>query len=321
MIVSVSGQTAVVVEAPTAGGAVESGVAAQAGSGVAILLTGADGSTWDLVNGPVRLQPGVVGLTPSNVQHRWNTSPMLPGATHAGYGVNIQNVTLPVFLAADPGLAFRDLDVQLWRALNPDAECILTVATPDAEARNLPVRFVGVGDDTEMTYDPFVQRYQTYRLEFVAADPYWQGTPVVQTFRPVTPVSVYAPAGSPFVKTLMPSNTTANATLPNEGDVPAWPVVAVSGSVANFTVTVDGADVSYGSVTNGQTVWVDYHPARQTVGFTRGDNSETAWLGVTGREFSAVPPGGQVPIGINMTTPGVNASLTVELTPRYRRPW
>lgn len=289
--------------------------------GLSLLLTGADGSTWDLLNGPVQLQPGVVGLKPSNVEHRWDTSPMLPGAVHAGYGVGVQSVTLPVFVGASSGLGWRDLDRQLWRALDPEGECVLTVVTPDAQARRLPIRFAGVGDDAETAFDPIVQRYDTYQLQFVAADPYWQGDPVTQPYKPATPVTAYAPPGSAFVKTLMPGNTTANATLRNDGDVSAWPVVAVSGAVTAFAVTVDGADVSYGPVAAGQTVWIDYHPARQTVGLARGDNSEAAWLGVTAREFRPVPPGAEVPLGISFTAAGVGASLTVELTPRYRRPW
>lgn len=290
-------------------------------AGFTVYLTGADGSVWDLTNGPVRLTPGVVGLLPSNVAHRWKTSPTMDGAVRVGYSLGTQKVQLPVVVAADTSLDWRDLDVSLWRALDPDAECRLTVVSPDAETRVLPAWFTGVGDNVALPLDPMMAMLSTYALEFEAEDPYWQGAVSSQTFRPTTPLPYYAPPGSAFVKTLMPNDSTANSTLRNEGEVPAWVTVAVSGSTPGFTVTVDDGAVSYGEVADDQTVWIDYHPARQTVGFARGTNSEEAWAGVTSRQFRPVPPGAEVPIGVALTTPGANASVTFELTPRYRRAW
>lgn len=301
------------------GGHVESSFVEEVGA--TVYLTGSDGSVWNLTSGPVRLLPGVVGLLPQNVGLRWSSAPSLPGAVRVGYGVGTQPVRLPVLVGAEDALGWRDLDASLWRALGYDAECQLTVIAPDAETRVLPVWFVGPGDGAEYPNDPLADTYATYRLEFEAEDPYWQGATDVQTFKPATAVQYYAPAGSAYVKALMPNNSTASATLRNDGDVPAWPVYSVTGSVTNFTIGVGGQNISYGAVTAGATVWIDTHPTRQTVGYSRGDNDEAAWLGVTARSFASVPPGGEVPFTVTLTAPGATASVSVELAPRYRRPW
>lgn len=290
-------------------------------TGLTVYLTGSDGSVWDLTNGPVRLIPPVIGFLPQNVGHRWKRSPLLPGATRSDYSLDTQTLTLPVFIAADASLDWLDLDDAFWDALSPDRECRVTVVSPNSETRVMPAWFTGPGDNAELAMDPVAAAWATYRLEFEAEDPFWQGTVSTQTFRPTTPAPYYAPAGSAYVKTLMPSDSTANSTLRNTGEQPAWVTLTASGSMSSLSVTIDGHTVSYGAIADGQKLWIDYFPARQTVGYSRGDNNETAWLGVTARDFAPVPPGAEVPIGLALTSPGVNASVSVELTPRYRRPY
>jgi hypothetical protein len=292
-------------------------------TGVTVVLTGADGSSWDLTHGPVRLQPGVLGFRPSDVEHLWSASPALAGALHRGYRVPPQPFRLPVFLQASGSLAMRDLDAALWRALSPDADCLLTVIAPDAVARSINLRFVGVGD-AETSRDPMVMLHEGYPLTFIAGDPFWQGAPEAPVFRPAaaTPVPFYSPPGSTHVLATNPSNTAADATVRNNGDVASWPVYAVTGPVSSFTLGVGDSTVAYGAaVASGKTVWIDTHPARQTVGFAEGENSETAWLGLTSRQFAPIPPGQEVPITASLIGSGTGTEALVRLTPRYRRPW
>ena len=286
-----------------------------------VYLTGADGSAWDLTNGPVRLMPGVSGFFPSNVEHRWNTSPMLPGAVRAGYGLGVQPVRLPVFHAADSSVEWQELDRALWRALSPDAPCMVTVVSPDAETRALPVWFTGVGDGADLAQDPVAAMWATDGLEFVAEEPFWLGSTTVQTFGTETPQPYYSPPGSPHVKTLMSNSASDQSTLRNDGDVPAWPVYAVTGPVSSFTVGIGSYRIVYGALGAGSTVWIDTHPSRQTVGYERGGNDEGAWAGVTQRGFKEVPTGAEVPFTVTLVGPGPSTSARVELTPRYRRPW
>lgn len=287
--------------------------------GLTVYLTGADGSTWDITNGPVRLQPGVTGLLPGDVEPRWGGSPTMPGSTWRGHRVTPEEFTLPVLVRGAVGLPFRDLDAQLWGALVQGEECVLSVVTPDAVVRTMPVRFLGVGGGA-LERDPLIMGHVPYPLSFVAPDPRWRGAVTSQTFRPTgDPPPFFATSGG--VLNIASGQSTANSTVRNAGDVAAWPVYAVTGPVASFQVGVGANTIDFEAVAAGSTVWIDTHPAAQTVGYSRGDNSEDAWSRLTARRFEAVPPGAEVPIVVVLDEPGDEAAIRVELTPRYIRPW
>lgn len=294
--------------------------------GLTVLLTGADGSTWDLTNGPVRLQPGVTGLLPEAVEPRWGGSPQVEGSTWRGYRMGPQDFTLPVLVRGAKGggiaggLSFRDLDAALWRALVPGGECVITVVTPDAQVRTMPVRFLGI-TETALDRDPLIMGHAAYPLTFAAPDPYWRGATVTQTFRPPgAPAPFFATTGGVF--NLTSGQSTANSSVRNDGDVAAWPTYSARGSVASFSVGVGDNAITFGDpIDSGAEVWVDTHPSAQTIGYARGVNSEAAWLALTSRRFEPIPPGAEVPIDVVLDDPGTDAVLVVELTPRYRRPW
>lgn len=293
-------------------------------AGLTVLLTGADRSTWDLTNGPVRLQPGVTGLLPPDIEHRWSESPLLDGVTHRGYRVPALEVALPLFWAAsgDP-LAARDLHASLMRALAPHRVCTLLVVTPDGVARSLPVVFAGLGNP-ETGRDFLVMGHLALVARFTAPDPHWAGASVASTFEPVTPLDFFNPgpdtSADPVLFNLMPDNATGSASIGNDGDVPVWPTYAVTGPVVGFRVGVGAGTVDGGAVAAGATVWVNTHPSRQTVGFSRDGNNETAWAALTARTFAPIPAGERVPITVDLTNPGTGARVLVELTPRFRHP-
>ena len=289
--------------------------------GLQVWLSGVDGSTWDLTRGPVRVQPGISGLGPGNVEHKWATSPLLPGGTRRGYTVPVRPLVLPVLLQAGGfDLEFRDLDAALWRALSPEGDCTLTVVTPDAEVRTLTLAFVGVGEE-ELSRDPFVMGYAAYPLSFDVGD-YWRGATVTRTFEDVAdPPGFFVAPGGGGVFALASDLSTDTATAANEGDVSAWPLYAVTGPVAGFAVGVGDSTIDYGAVPANVTVWIDTHPLEQTVGYARGENDESAWSRVTRRRFASIPPGAEVPIVVTLDGAGVGAKALVELTPRYRRAW
>lgn len=288
-------------------------------TGVTVVLTGADGSTWDLTHGPVRLQPGVVGLKPADVEHLLSTAPGVPGAQHHGVKEAPATMRLRVFLTATAALPMRDLEGALWDALNPDADCQITVITPDALARTRTVRFVGVDDDPT-DRDPLIILNASHPLVFVAPDPYWVGPAVSYLFKPDTPAPFLAPpaAGSTTVFNFTAASATTSAAVDNPGDVPTWLSYAITGPTG-FTVGVADSTV-VGSVGTDTTMFVDTHPARQTIGYAVGDNDEDAWLQITARDFAAIPRGTDVPITIGLTNAGAGAAVQVTLAPRYRRP-
>lgn len=296
-----------------------------------LLFTGADGSTWDLssTRNPVYARQGISGFLPGDVEHFWSESPTLPGASHRGYRVPVQDFTLPVWVQGTPGLGFRDVDRMLWQALSPESECTLTVTSPDAEARTLSLWFVGVGD-MDLESDPLMWGRAEYPLGFTAADPFWRGTTVTTTFQPnPDPPTLFEPRGA--VENLIPDNTTGVGTIRNDGDVPGFAEYAV-GPCEAFVVGLPGGGrvVAGGPVNEGEVIWIDTHPNRGTVGFARGENDEAAWLRLTERNFAAIPPGGAVELVTTVTGAGdpvqfeadaEPGNLLVSLTPRYRRPW
>lgn len=287
----------------------------------AIVFTGSDGSSWDLINGPVRLAPGVVGFLPGDIQRRWSESPMVDGALNRGYQVPVLPITLPVVISAPDGLAMRDIERDLWAGLSPDEVCYLTLTTPDAVSRTIPVWFDGVGNPT-LDRDPILMGSIAYPLGFTAADPFWRGEPDDRVFEPViNPPDFYATGSTTDLFVLVSDRTTDTSTISNLGDVAAWPLYAVTGPVGGFTVGVGDSVITYGAVAAGVTVWIDAHPARRTIGFTRGGNDEAAWLNVSARAFAPVPPGAEVEIVTTLLTPADGAEVLVELTPLYRRPW
>ncbi len=288
--------------------------------GLGLVLTGADGSTWDLINGPVRLQPGVQGLVPGGVVHRWVESPIVSGAVHRGHRVPPQAVVLPVIIAAGSALGMRDLDAAFWRAVSPEAECYITVTSPDAVARTMGVWFEGA--DVPLDRDPLVMGNQAYPLAFTAGHPFWRGERVSQVFAPLEdPPPFFAEPGSGAVFNFISARTTKDSRVRNEGDVPVLPIYSMTGPVSSASVTVGDNAVSYGPIEAGQTVWIDTSPTMQTVGYARGGNDEAAWLGLTSRDFAPIPAGETVPIDVELIGAGPGAQLAVELAPDYRRPY
>lgn len=282
-----------------------------------VLLTGTDGSTWDLTNGPVRLQPGVRGLT-ATVERFLSESANADGAISRGHRTPARQLTMNVRVRAADGLAWRELDRMLWRALSPHGVCTLTVTAPDAEARTLSL--LSSPEEDEFDRDPFVLPHKSYPLTFDVVEPFWRGATIVQTFRPRPDAPrVFDPAGG--VMNLLPNSALTRTAITNPGDEAAFWVASALGSMASFRVGVGDSTVDYGPLGAGRTVWIDSHPTVETIGFSRGGNDEAAWLGVDDYDFAPIPSGAEVPIVVELGAPDENALVAVELETAYRRPW
>lgn len=280
-------------------------------------LIGVDGSTWDLHDGPVMALPGTSGFGSPSPEHWWRTSPTLAGSSWQGMRVPQRDAVLPVHIAADSSLEWRDVDAAFFTALGDGAtECNWVVVTPDAKVRTLPVRFAG-GGDVEYERDPMLVMGAAYALTFTAGDPYWRGEPVSESFTDeVAPLPFFATSGG--VVNIGYSRSIATATVSNPGDVDAWPQWTVTGPVTAFTVGVGADTVQYvGTVTAGQTVVVDTDPRRRTI--KRG--ATDAWLQVTQADFVPIPPGSDVELSMSVTGATTATNVNVSFTPRYRKAW
>lgn len=287
-----------------------------------VTWTGWDGSEWVLSSpeSPVWLAPGGTrGLNMPPVNRFVGTSPAVAGSRWRGYRVPERPVFWPIFLYGDSTAGWRAVDRAWWATMRPDAPGVWTVAQPDGTRRHLTCRWSGDSDHT-FDRDPFAVGWQLYGLELVAEAPFWRGEPVRRTFTAAGSANFYgAGAGLAPPYVISPNTSTATATMPNDGDEPAWPIWTVNGPFTSATVGVAGQLVVVPfSLAAGKALRIDTRPDQLTAvdsdGVDRVDQ-----LGAVA--FGAVPPGAEVPVSI--TVPGSTSATTVavEIEPLYYRAW
>lgn len=279
-----------------------------------MMLTGVDGSTWDLYDGPVRVVSGAQGFGAAKPEHRWKSAPAIDGSTWSGSRTPQRAMTLPVYIHTADSMEWRDIDAAFWDAIDPSGECELRVETPDNRWRTLRMRYDD-GADAQIDTDPLLLRYVTYALSFIAADPFWHGPPVTRQFKLGAMQPLFP--GPPF--NINPSNVLGAASIANPGDVETWPVWVVRGPFDGFTVGLGESVVSYvGPAAAGDSVTIDMHPHMLTI---RNAAGADRWANATQVEMAALPPGENV--DLNLALSGANAETRIELqyVPRYRRAW
>lgn len=274
-------------------------------------LTGGDGSTWDLNEGPVGLLPAPVGLGMAPVTHRWRESPAFDGARWGGSRTTSRPVTLPVEVEAADWQTWRDTDAALFRALHPSRECLLTATSPDAVSRTLALRFVAGGEMEDD--DPLLYGRAVYALEFIAPSPFWMGESVAYEFGAATSGSFFP--GPPF--TLTKSATLDRARVTNPGDEPVWPTYEIIGPATTWSVGVGSSLIaSSTAVRAGQTITVNSEPSQLTVTDNTGADLYTTLVRDT---FAPIPAGANVSLNLNITGFGPTSSVRVSFTPLHRR--
>ena len=286
--------------------------------------TGWDGSTWVLSSpdSPVWLTPGGTrGLNMPPVDRFTSSSPAVAGARWRGYRVGERSVFWPLFVYGDSTAEWRDVDRAWWATMRPDAPGTWTVGQPDGTRRYLTCRYDGDNDHV-FTRDPFGVGWVLYGIDLVAEDPFWRGELVRRTFTAAASAPFYGGTGGtgyapPYV--ISPNTSTATATMPNDGDEPAWPRWTVNGPFTTATVGVAGQSIGIPfSLPAGKWLAIDSRPDRLTAvdsdGVDRVDD-----LGAV--SFGAIPPGAEVPVSI--TVPGSTSATTVEveIEPLYYRAW
>lgn len=275
------------------------------------LLTGADGSTWDLCHGPVYLTEGATGFGTPKPENRWKESPNLDGAVWAGSRTPQRTLTLPLSIEARESLPWRDIYDAFFAAI--DGSATLTVTTPDSLSRTLGIRYDD-GADIDIEIDPLLRRSALYPLSFVAADPYWHGWPIVRTYELGAMDELFP--GPPFH--INPSNVLGSASVTNPGDVEAWPLWEVAGPFAGFSVGLGESLVSYaGPVAAGESIVIDMDPRMLTI---RNQDGAERWSGATEVEFAPIPPG-DVPLDLALAGASSQSRITLQFVPRYRRAW
>lgn len=283
--------------------------------GFDLFWDGWDGTRWELSSlerSAVSLQAGVRGLSMPPVDRYVSAGPAVAGSRWRGHRASERDVFWPLSVYAGLGQAWFDYDAAFWATMRPDKVGTWEVVQPNGTVRTLALRFVDDGAHTFDT-DPGVLGWTTYGLTLVAEQPFWAGQPVKRTFAAPSPVQMFA---GPGVINISSGHTLASATIPNLGEVDAWPVHTAHGPATSVEVGVGDAVVEIPfSIADGDWVRVDTAPTAQTAVDSTGAD-RTAELGEVG--FAPVPPGTSVPLTLALVGAG---RVDVDLVPLFHRAW
>jgi hypothetical protein len=285
----------------------------------AMTWTAPNGDMWDLKGAPwspsgVVLQRGArgLGMPPSD---RFTTkSPAIAGSRSRGYRTDEREVIWPLKVFQDGGSTeWMRYDRAFWSTMAPDRTGVWTVTHPDGQTRSLTLRFVNDGNDTAPV-DPMLVGWALYGITLVAEQPYWEGTPLVRSWKASAPVSFFG-AGAPSFY-ISSGSTFSTATIDNPGDVEMWPQWVLSGPITSAAVGVNGHIVQYAvAIPDGQYRIIDTRPDHLTIVDQAGAD-RLADLGQA--EFAPVPAGASVPLDISVVGAG---TVTMIANPLYQRAW
>lgn len=288
-------------------------------SGLAAMTwTGWDGTEWDLLgeNGGVFLtRDGVRGLHMPRVDRYTNVSPALAGSRWRGSRTLEREVFWPLFIYSDSGSqGWVKYDRAFWRTMHPDKPGTWSVTSAFGETRTLQCRFADDGD-MEMTSDPSQRGWDVYPISLIAEQPYWAGPAVTQSWVDGGVVPFFGADGTggpPF--NISSGNTLSTATMPNPGDVDAYPVWTITGPSTAVSVGVGDKVVEYNAVISpGNTITIDTRPDRLTVVDQDGIDRLS---GLGEASFAPIPAGEAVSLSLAMTGTG---SVSAALQPLYFR--
>jgi hypothetical protein len=279
--------------------------------------TGWDGSTWNLsdpTSGVMLLRGGTRGLTMPPVQRLTSDSPGVPGSRHRGYRVAEREVFWPLFVFKDSDSAgWVEHDRAFWRTMHPDRPGVWSVSHPDGGSRSLRCRFV---DDGEHAFDLLPVRFgwAKYGVTLVAEQPFWQGQPIIRSWKAADPVDFFGSGAPDFHIT--PGSTLADAVMDNPGDEPAHVTWTVHGPTSSVEVGVGGRIIEVPfPLAEGESLTIDTAPTAQTAIDSDGVE-RTAELGEV--DFAPLPPGQSVSLSLNMVGSGM---VSATITPLYHRAW
>lgn len=298
----------------------------------------AKGVTWPLTSpaSGLFLMPGVRGLGTTTTERHSTTSPAVAGSRHEGNSVLDRGVFWPVHIFHDGGSDdWVKRDRAFWKGMDPDDTGVWEIRHPDGTKRSLRLRFRDDGDHT-ITYDPIAFGWQSYGLTFVAEQPFWEGDPVVRSWKNADYEPFFEPDG-PHLFNIGSGADISLAKIDNLGDVESYAKWFIDGETTTVAVGVNGLVVHVPfTVPAGKCLVIDSDP--DLIGATMYDIApgglvkkpssrvvgvdlinpvdKSAALGEA--DFPPIPAGAQVPLSLTLAGSGVVEALLPTL---YRRPW
>ncbi|HEX9088401.1 MAG TPA: hypothetical protein VF867_12845 [Arthrobacter sp.] len=281
---------------------------------MSMLWTGYDGRIWDLTSGRngVCMLPGVRGLTMPPVTHHKSRTASVPGARWRGSSTEEREVFWPIQIYSDIGsVDWVAQDKAFWATMQPQRTGVWTVIQPSGATRDLTLRF---RDDGQATFnnDPVLAGWMNYGITLDAEQPYWEGTPILATWRAGAPTQFF---GGANIVTIASGQEATSAKIDNPGDVPTYPIWTLTGPLSAATLGIAGRTISIGfDIPSGSTLVVDTSPSVLTA--MMGGTDRIASLGTS--DFAPVPAGMGIPITLAVVGSG---TVKMEITPLYYRAW
>lgn len=272
-----------------------------------------DDVIWTLSNPRegIIMKRGIEGLLFPPIRHYREESPAVHGSYWTGYTVESRVVAWPIRLFHDGStLEWIQFNRAFKKSLNPGQEGIFRVRSADT-VRTMKLRYES-GLATGLALDPTFFGWADYDIRLQADRPLWAGPVIERKWEAGEPADFFTgdPENPIYIS---PSATLASATMPNPGDVEAWPVWTLEGPIDGpTTLGVDGRDLLVPfEIPAGMTLTIDTRPdAQVAIDSTGVDRTEDlgSWA------FTAIERGDEVPLALDMTG---NGSVSCSLEPLY----
>lgn len=293
----------------------EAGDARSAGR-MGVQLVDALGVTWDLINGPVRLtRAGLKGLGLPEVVYFTSESAGLDGERVTGWRLTARDVFVPVRFKDEAMDDTTGLQRRFWDGLRIGKPIRIVVTDRDGAMRSLAMR---VMDDGQLAYkmSPDLAHVESIGLGFRAADPWWYGPAIDTSFTIGSDGGVDFFNGAALAPSfnIVASTGQAATTVRNLGEEPMWLAWSIGGPSSRFRVGVGGKFIS-GPIPTSVNVplVIDTDPRAQTAYLGA---AKVPFRSFTELDFAPIPPGGEVPVSIELVGQGI---VTVTGRPKYRR--
>lgn len=231
-----------------------------------IVLTGTDGSVWDLINGPVGLTTGGIkgfleAVPPDDNVRNYSGR---DGQVLTGWRIPEREVWLPLRFRGNAATDVEGLQRAWWRALAVGKYATIRVTDRAGAWREIAVRYRSESGRA-MRIDPAVKS-DPFAVTLVADGSWWLGPVVEFPFSAEQAgVATFFGNGSgatPFY--IAPGQGSAQRSLINPGDEPAWIEWTLTAPAQSFSFSVAGRTVAGAiALAGSDTLVIDTSPQKQ----------------------------------------------------------
>jgi len=279
------------------------------------LFHGWNGSVFDMTdgsNGTYLLPVGIEGMGMPDIDNYTFNSPVVHGVEWEGWRASGRECHWVIGVFERSSVEWLRQVRSFWKIFQPGKVLRWEIILPDGVHLNIHLRFKT--DHTSVyARDPVKLGWGIYGITCFAEQPFWEGTPITQTWKPGGgETDFFGPTGFAPDFIIDEGAPLETATVTNPGDVEAWAKWYARGPFASAVIGLGGYTVSLPeSFTND--VWVlDSDPRNPTAELNGVDMMST--LGSF--DFAPIPPEEEVELSLQMEGSG---QVTALFTPLYFR--